>query len=207
VRNTLLEALVVAIAGAVVAFAANGLSGRGLKLSRDYFPGESRMHTVQPATNGSTQATGSNTPANPADATALTMLAEKGLQGLDSAKAEQLFQDPRFQTDQVIFIDARDDKHFQDGHIPGAYQLDRFHPEAYLPAVLPACTRAEEVVVYCNGGACEDSLFAAEMLRDNGLVKNERLFVYTGGIADWQASGRPVETGARKSGIIKESKK
>ena len=135
------------------------------------------------------------------------MLAEKGLQGLESDKAEQLFQDPRYQSDQIIFIDARDDKHFDEGHIPGAYQLDRFRPEAYLPAVLPACTRAEQVVVYCNGGACEDSLFAAEMLRDNGLVKNEKLFVYTGGIADWQAKGRPVETGARKSGVMKETKK
>lgn len=135
------------------------------------------------------------------------MLTEKGLQGLDSDKAAQLFQDPRFQTEQVIFIDARDDKHYQEGHIPGAFQLDRFHPEAYLPALLPACTRAEEVVVYCNGGACEDSLFAAEMLRDNGLVKNEKLFVYTGGIADWELKGRAVETGARKSGVIKETKK
>ena len=204
-RNVLLEALVMAVAGVAVALAANGLSSRGLKLSRDYFPGESRVHPASTATNQSAPAT--NILANSPDAAALTMLAEKGLQGLDSEKALQLYQDPRFQTEQVIFIDARDDKHFQEDHIPGAYQLDRFHPESYLPAVMPALGRAEEVVVYCNGGACEDSLFAAEMLRDNGLVKNDKLYVYTGGIADWRAKGRPVETGARKSGIIKESAK
>ena len=203
-RNVLLEALVVAVAGAVVALLANGISARGLSLSRNYFPGESRVHGVK--TNGPAS-TATNAVASSPESTALMMLAEKGLQGLESDKAEQLFRDPRYQSEQVIFIDARDDKHFDEGHIPGAYQLDRFRPEAYLPAVLPACTRAEQVVVYCNGGACEDSLFAAEMLRDNGLVKNEKLFVYTGGIADWQAKGRPVETGARKSGVMKETKK
>jgi rhodanese-related sulfurtransferase len=202
-RNVLLEALVMAVAGAAIALVANGISARGLSLSRNYFPGESRVHAGK--TNAPVSTT--NAVASSPESTGLTMLAEKGLQGLESDKAEQLFQDPRYQSEQIIFIDARDDKHFDEGHIPGAYQLDRFRPEAYLPAVLPACTRAEQVVVYCNGGACEDSLFAAEMLRDNGLVKNEKLFVYTGGIADWQAKGRPIETGARKSGVMKETKK
>ena len=194
-----------AVAGAAIALVANRISTRGLSLSRDYFPGESRVHTA--AGNTNSPAAAINAVASSPESVALTMLAEKGLQGSDSDKAVQLFQDPGYQSEQIIFIDARDDKHFQEGHVPGAYQLDRFHPEAYLPAVLPACTRAEQVVVYCNGGACEDSLFAAEMLRDNGLVKNEKLFVYTGGIADWQAKGRPVETGPRKSGVMKETKK
>jgi hypothetical protein len=30
-----------------------------------------------------------------------------------------------------------DDEHYRAGHIPGAFQLDHYHPENYLAAVLP----------------------------------------------------------------------
>jgi rhodanese-related sulfurtransferase len=58
-----------------------------------------------------------------------------------------------------------------------------------------------KVVVYCSGGECEDSEFAAIMLRDAG-VPRDILFVYAGGILEWKATGLPVETGARLSGEI-----
>jgi rhodanese-related sulfurtransferase len=56
-------------------------------------------------------------------------------------------------------------------------------------------------VVYCNGGECEDSEFAAIMLRDAG-VPREMLFVFAGGIVEWKAAGLPVETGPRGSGQL-----
>jgi rhodanese-related sulfurtransferase len=133
-------------------------------------------------------------------------LKEKGLQVVDSAQAESLFQDPRFQQDSIIFIDARNDDHFREGHIPRAYQFDHYHPETYLAAILPACQRAEQIVVYCSGGDCEDSEHAAISLRDSGAAAKEKLFVYPGGIKDWEASGRPVETGTRGSGQIRKGK-
>jgi rhodanese-related sulfurtransferase len=64
---------------------------------------------------------------------------------------------------------------------------------------MPLCLTAQKIVVYCTGGECEDSEFAAIMLRDAG-VPRENLFVYTGGITEWKSQGRPVETGARASG-------
>jgi len=68
--------------------------------------------------------------------------------------------------------------------------------------VLPACLGALQVVVYCTGGQCEDSEFAAIMLRDAG-IQRQNLFVYPGGINEWSALKLPVELGARKSGQLK----
>jgi rhodanese-related sulfurtransferase len=58
-----------------------------------------------------------------------------------------------------------------------------------------------KVVVYCNGGECEDSEFAAIMLRDAG-VPREALFIYAGGITEWKAQRLPMEAGARRSGEL-----
>jgi rhodanese-related sulfurtransferase len=113
----------------------------------------------------------------------------------------ELFRDPRYEQGLVIFIDARDDQHYAAGHIPGAWPFDRFRPEQYLPTVLPACLTAVKVVVYCNGGECEDSEFAAIMLRDAG-VPREALFIYAGGITEWKAQRLPMEAGARRSGEL-----
>ena len=105
----------------------------------------------------------------------------------------------------MLLIDARDDQHYEAGHIPGAWQFAHYHPDQYLPSILPACMGAQKVVVYCNGGACEDSEFAAIMLRDAG-VPGDNLFVYAGGISEWMTTGQAVETGARRSGSLSKPK-
>ena len=74
-----------------------------------------------------------------------------------------------------------------------------------MPTVLPACLNAQKVVVYCNGGSCDDSEFAAIMLRDAG-VPRENVFVYAGGFNEWKSNGQPVETGARRSGQLLSTK-
>src|SRR5262249_34381459 len=119
---------------------------------------------------------------------------------------ETLFKDPGYQVESIIFIDARNDEHYQQAHIPRAYQFDHFHPENYLPTIMPACQRAQQIIVYCTGGECEDSEHAAISLRDSGVASNEKIFVYPGGIKDWEAKGRPVEAGARGSGQITNGK-
>jgi len=100
----------------------------------------------------------------------------------------------------VIFIDARDDKHYLAGHIPGAYHFDRFHPEDYLTNVVQVCLTAQRIVLYCNGGDCDDSQHAAIMLRDSMGLPKDKVFVYGGGMAEWTSNGLPIEVGARNSG-------
>ena len=190
------EAALVAILGAAFAFAANQVSPLGLALTRDYFPAGTAS-PAQPAVAGTNS--GAVTPAQ----FLAEQMKEKGLQLLEDGKAARLFHDPRFKQDIIVFIDARDEEHYQQGHIPGAYEFDPYRPEKYFDTVLPVCQKAEQVVVYCNGGDCDDSESAAILLRDVG-ISNQKLFIFGGGITEWTANNQPVETGARNSGNLRK---
>jgi rhodanese-related sulfurtransferase len=197
VKRVLLEALVVAAVGAIVAFGANALSPRGLRLTEDYFHGET-LPVARTITNR-TSAVAGETNAVAAPDPVVARLKEKGLQVVNGERAAELFHDPLYQQGAIIFIDARNDEHYQGGHIPGAYQFDNYHPENYMGTVYPICQSAQKVVIYCNGGNCEDSQFAALRLRDAQIPK-EKLFVFTGGITEWTNRGNAVEIGERNSG-------
>jgi len=207
-RNTkavALEALLVAAVGLVLSLAANALSPRGLRLSRDYFPKAERWSgTVSNSTN-SQDRTGHSLPVGDSLEATRLRLQQRGLQFVASNNVVEWFRDPRYEQGLVVFVDARDDSHYQAGHIPGAWQFDHYRAENFLAAVLPVCLSAQTVVIYCTGGACEDSEFAAVMLRDAG-VPRENLFVYVGGVTEWMTNGLPIETGARQSGQLLNSK-
>jgi rhodanese-related sulfurtransferase len=198
VRKVFVEALFVAIVGAAVAFAANQISPRGLVLTRNYFPAENN-HTATAAAN-----------ANPAALSPAQLLAaqmrENGLQLVGGGQAAKLFHDTRFKQNTVVFIDARDESHYQEGHIPGAYEFDPYHPDKYLAIILPLCRAAEQIVIYCNGGDCDDSETAAILLRNVG-VANQKLFIYGGGITEWTNNGLSVEIGVRNSGNLRGANK
>jgi len=201
-RIVLLEAALVAALGLVFALGANALSARGLRLSRNYFPGAvESVHPTPTNVNSSTNAPGKSNPLEEA----LRRLQQHGLQVVSSNQVVEMVHDQQYEQGLMLLIDARDDSHYQAGHIPGAWQFDHYHAEQYLPSVLPACMSAQKVVVYCNGGACEDSEFAAIMLREAG-VPRDSLFVYAGGISEWMSSGQLVETGARRSGALSRPK-
>ena len=187
-----------AIAGAAFAFAANQISPRGLALTRNYFPAENN-HTTTAATNA--------TPAafSPAQLLA-AQIKGNGLQSVDSSQAAKLFRDPRFKRNNIVFIDARDESHYQEGHIPGACEFDPYHPDKYFAAILPICRAAEQIVIYCNGGDCDDSETAAILLRNVGIA-NRKLLIYGGGITEWTNNSLPVETGARNSGSLRGTNK
>jgi rhodanese-related sulfurtransferase len=206
-KYVLLEAALVVVIGAVFAFAANQASPRGLILTRNYFPeGTGRLVSATPRATPPHNVTGTNAVAfDPAQLLAAE-LKEKGLQLVDRNQAMQLFHDPRFKQNIVVFVDARDEQRYREGHIPGAYEFDPYQPEKYFDAVLPACKAAEQIVVYCNGGDCDDSETAAILLRDVGIA-NQKLLVYGGGITEWTTNGLPVEMGGRNSGDLRKLNK
>jgi rhodanese-related sulfurtransferase len=201
-RNILLESLLVAVAGFVFAVLANAISQRGLSLRRDYFPArnDSAGALITSATNqGANRATWTTPSVTPTE-----RLNQAGIHTIDDDKAANLIADPRYGAGLIIFVDARDEDHYLAGHIPGAYEYDRYHPETYLAEVLPACQAAEQIVVYCNGGDCEDSEFAALALRDAG-IPNQKLFVYVNGIKGWVAHESVIEIGLRRSGNLRKN--
>lgn len=194
-KSMAIEACLVAFVGMALALVANGISPRGLRLSRDYFPAIAPVAVPVSSAPLAPSAAGGESAAPVVDALT-ARLQQRGLHLVRSNEVIELFRDPRREQGLVLFVDARDDAHFAAGHIPGAWPFDRYRPEAYLPTVLPACLAALKVVVYCNGGECEDSEFAAVMLREAGVAADS-LLVYAGGIAEWKTLGLPVETGPR----------
>lgn len=192
----LMEAAAVAMAGLLLGFLANGISPRGLKLERNYFPKAAPfatgLATNQPAATGITP-----TPTN----AVLARLHAQGLHPLDHEIVAALFHESERNPATVIFVDVRNDALYLAGHIPGAHQLDYYRPEAYLPDVLGACATAQKIVVYCNGGDCEDSELAAHLLMQAG-VPRENVFVYLGGFTEWSANGLPLQMGARPRGNL-----
>jgi rhodanese-related sulfurtransferase len=209
------ECGVVLLVGGLLALAANGVSPRGLSLTRDYFPalgGLTSAPAPAPAPGASVDATPAagrvdgvapaGSPAGGAEAAAARLQAN-GLVSVGDDEVRALFDDPRYAQELVVFVDARDDRRYRAGHIPGAYRFDRFRPEETLAEVVLAGQSAERMVIYCNGGECEDSEYAAIALRDAG-VPADRIAVYLGGIVAWQGRGWPVESGDRGSGVLLE---
>ncbi len=186
-KRLIIEALAVTVTGGLFALLANRLSPAGIELTRDYFP------KAPPATNQIIP------PQPPPWDSPEAQLHAKGLNTLPMETVVGLFASPGYAADKVIFVDARNDEQYRAGHIPGAFAFDHYRPETSIAVVFPACLAASNVVVYCTGGDCEESGFAALALADAG-VPRERLRIYVGGITEWQAAGRPVETGDRRSG-------
>jgi rhodanese-related sulfurtransferase len=200
--NIIKEALLVALMGAVLAFAANAFSPRGLKLSANYFPADNRSAQGMPNQAGPVLPSVTNLDTG-VDPKLVQALQNNGLKLTSLKEAQAFYNDPARLQDQIIFIDARDDEHYQAGHIPGAYQFHHYHPENYLPTVLPVVQVAREIVVYCHGGQCEDSLSAALFLKNSAGIPGEKLHVFAGGITEWENQKLPVEIGERNSGQLR----
>ena len=201
--RTLTEAFLIVVFGFPIGLAINAISPKGITLQRNYFP---ELAVNAPTTDtqeakGEEGVSRSGDDSEPSSETVADRLAAKGLQLATHDQVVDLFQDPRYEQGLLVFVDARNDAHFQEGHIPSAYQFDHYRMDEYLAEVLPMCEIAEQVVVYCTGGNCEDSEFAAIDLVELG-VPSEKIAVYGGGIAEWKDQGMPIEQGPRLSGNI-----
>lgn len=232
----ILELIIIAAVSVVLGLLINRARSDGLTLARDYFgrpkPIASRpVHDVEhgtppTATNPASQiadstASGadSHQPADPGPAAneqepsgsdpahdeVARRLAEMGLQVISHEDVAAAFTSDQYQVGGIAIIDARDEAKYVAGHIPYAMRLDHYQLDT-LNEVLPVAMNAQQVIVYCNGGQCEDSEYVAMDLRDNG-VDPSRLFVYIGGITEWKEQGMPVQTGDRFSGPISEGGK
>jgi len=190
------EAAVVFVAGMAVALLANALSPLGLRLDRDYFP---RVETTKNPAVANAAVSPAKGGANPV----VERLRQRGLQAVDTKAVAESFRDPKYLEGRIVFVDSREDAPYQAGHIPGAWQFDHYHPERHLAEVVPACLVAEHVVVYCQGGDCEDSEFAAVHLHGAGIPL-ETLHVYVGGLDEWSREKLPLEIGSRGSQRFQE---
>ena len=98
------------------------------------------------------------------------------------AQAKSLFDNG------VVFVDARDDEYFADGHIQNAWNSGFFMELMFKLDSLQS--RDDGVVLYCSDDDCGSSEELANDLYNEGFTK---LFVFEGGWLEWNESGYPVE--------------
>ena len=199
------ELAVIVTGGAMIAFLANALSPNGIDLTKDYFYLNTTRPAASPEGSVSTHSDAGiveppGTPTGATDATA-SRLAALGLQRARHHRVVAPSHAPRYCAREAVFVDVRNRDSHRDGHIPKAYPFDHYQMEDYVDEVFPACEIADQVVIYCNGGECEDSEFAALDLIQLGLPA-KKVYVYLGGITQWQSQGGSIELGPRDSGDI-----
>jgi rhodanese-related sulfurtransferase len=102
------------------------------------------------------------------------------------AEAEELFV-----RGSALFIDSRPKQKFSEGHILNAVSIphEDNKKKLHTPVTVPL---EKTIVVYCDGGDCQESLALAKVLHSQGY-KNIRVF--TGGWAEWVGSGHPTAKG------------
>ncbi|NLX13451.1 MAG: rhodanese-like domain-containing protein [Phycisphaerales bacterium] len=216
-KRVALECMLIGLVGGMLGLAANHFNYDRLTISRDYFH---RMTIVAgpPAKPGalpestSESTAGSNSAAQAEDDSVAVAqlealkrrLHDHGIRMIDFEEVKALFESPGYPAGAYVFIDARDDRLYREGHLPGAFLVDHYRIERYIPLVLDYCWAADKIVVYCNGGECDDSEFVALDLLREGLDAG-RIFVYAEGFLDWESHGMPVELGEQYSGVFQEA--
>ena len=99
----------------------------------------------------------------------------------------------------VLFLDARRTAAYEEGHVAGARpfsvweadvdeKVNKLFEERQDPA-----EQNKAIVIYCTGGACEDSHMLAQKLWG---VQFNNVYVYKDGFPDWKKRGGAVHTGS-----------
>ncbi len=168
-KQTIFEALVLLVLACVVGLVFNAQRSAGLVLTRDYFP-----VLTGPAGGDSDDAPIADDGPLPQHGFGVVSLSE----ALDYYSRGE---------SSIVFIDARDDDHYKKCHISSAIQFDYYRPDDYIGDVLDFATDAEIVIIYCNGGECEDSIQAARYLTEEieDPLPFENVYVFEGGIQAW----------------------
>jgi rhodanese-related sulfurtransferase len=92
----------------------------------------------------------------------------------------------------VILLDARTADEFNQGHIPGAVNLPITRFNATYGFLTSIFAENKMIICYCEGHDCTDSSLLAFELHKKGY---KDIFVYKGGMAEWEQFTYPVETG------------
>jgi len=205
-RRTIVELCIVGLLGFALGSGVNAVRGSGsLKLAKNYFDkgvpqkeARPRVTSERPAQVVREAAVGESPDASgvslslDSEATSESGHLDHGYQEITFGEVVEVFNDPATSTGLNVFIDARNDEAYKEGHIPGAVQCDPYQVGRYIDDVLTCANGADKVVVYCDGGDCEDSIFACRELIEAG-VPYEAVYLFAGGWKEWTARKMPVE--------------
>ncbi len=89
--------------------------------------------------------------------------------------------------EQFILLDTREDREWEQGHLPSAYHMSKGVIERDIEQAIP--DRAAPIVCYCGGG------FRSALVCDNlGKMGYTNAMSLDGGWRRWNALGLPVVT-------------
>jgi rhodanese-related sulfurtransferase len=100
----------------------------------------------------------------------------------------------------VLFLDARRTSVYEAGHIAGARSFSVWESDVDDKVNALYGERSDQsdqdkpIVIYCSGGACEDSHMLSQKLWG---IQFNNLYVYKDGFPDWQDRSGAVRTGGQ----------
>ena len=111
-------------------------------------------------------------------------VAMSNMEMIPLAKAKELFESKN-----ALFVDARHEFDYKEGHIHGAVNVALNNFDAQY-AHLNTISKDKLLIVYCDGAECNSSIELAVKLMDSGFT-NVKIFF--GGWQEWNSAKLPVE--------------
>jgi rhodanese-related sulfurtransferase len=207
-KNTIITMLLVVFVGGGVGLAYNAMrSDKRITLQRNYFRILTDADDDDEVTAVNGQLTSAPTDAqkdvprsgdaDPSDEAEPSDKPVKSLQhpftSVTVYEVMDIFEGPAL-TGMAVFVDARNRVSYEQGHIPGAINIDNYNVDEDFPKVSSELEVPEIIVVYCGGGDCEDSIFLSSELVTRGIPK-DKIRLFEGGIKEWQNEGLTLEEG------------
>lgn len=181
-KMTLLSAITIGILGSLVGVGVNAVRGRdSISLGRNYFKIATTVVSDEPTTPTEGDHPVAEAPKHPFTPASVGDVID-------------WYQSQEYASGQVVFVDARNDEAYEEGHIPGAFQVDNYNFDRDFPLFREDIEEAEIIVVYCGGGECSDSIYVATGLEEMGIARS-RIRLFEGGINAWLDEDLPVDEG------------
>jgi len=97
-----------------------------------------------------------------------------------------------FEQNEALFVDARAENLYIQGHIRGALSLPLEEVNRYFAGVADKLDVSKPIITYCDGETCDLSHELALFLKEMGF---EDVRVLVNGWTLWQQAGLPTEAG------------
>ena len=89
----------------------------------------------------------------------------------------------------IVFLDARENEEYKEGHIKNALNLPYYDFDSYKK-VLNNIPKSSTIVTYCAGTDCDLSILLGKQLFESGYKK---IYIFFGGWNDWLDADYPIE--------------
>jgi len=213
-KRTILDGVLLCLLSVALGFGINSVRGTKRVLpTKSYF-----AKTAQPPPSAGEARAADSSPAKPTTDAAVSALnptpsptstppkpnvqskkkhLEHDYQEIQFEELVKVFRDPATSQGLNVFVDARKEDLYEEGHIPNALHCSPYETGEHLDEVVARSNGVERVIVYCGGGDCEDSIFLCRELIEAG-VPYDLVFLYSGGWQEWTDNNLPVQSGGHE---------